>query len=104
MHLVSSEIENYIEEISSKEDSVLQELSRETHLKIPMPQMLSGNVQGRVLEMISSLLQPKRILEIGTYTGYSAICLAKGLSSDGLLYTIDISEELHSMCETYFRK
>jgi caffeoyl-CoA O-methyltransferase len=104
MHLVSSEIENYIEAFSSKEDAVLTELSRETHLKIAMPQMLSGNVQGQLLQMISSLLQPKRILEIGTYTGYSAICLAKGLGSDGLLYTVDVNEELQPMCARYFEK
>jgi caffeoyl-CoA O-methyltransferase len=104
MHLVSSEIENYIEAFSSKEDAVLTELSRETHLKVPMPQMLSGNVQGQLLQMISALIQPKRILEIGTYTGYSAICLAKGLSNDGLLYTLDINEELQPMCEKYFAK
>jgi caffeoyl-CoA O-methyltransferase len=104
MHLVSPEIEKYIESLSSTEDKVLSELSRETHLKIPMPQMVSGNLQGQFLEMISSFIQPKRILEIGTYTGYSAICLAKGLSSDGVLYTIDINEELQPMCARYFEK
>lgn len=104
MHLVSSEIENYIEQFSSKEDEVLSELSRETHLKIQMPQMVSGNIQGQFLEMISTLIQPKRVLEIGTFTGYSAIALAKGLPDDGLLYTIDVNEELQPMCARYFEK
>ena len=104
MHLVSSEIENYIEQFSSSEDEVLRELSRETHLKVQMPQMVSGNMQGQFLEMFSQLLQPKIILEIGTFTGYSAICLAKGLTAGSLLYTIDINEELQPMCARYFEK
>lgn len=104
MHLVSQDLENYIEQYSSKEDEVLAELSRETHLKVQMPQMVSGNIQGKMLEMLSRLIQPKRILEIGTFTGYSAICLAKGLQPDGLLYTIDINEELTPMCSRYFEK
>lgn len=104
MHLVSDSIEKYIEQHSSAEDKVLGELSRETHLKVQMPQMLSGHIQGQFLEMISTLIQPKRILEIGTYTGYSAICLANGLSKNGLLYTIDINEELKPMAEKYLAK
>ena len=104
MQLVSNEIENYIERYSSKEDEVLAGLSRETHLKVQMPQMVSGNIQGQFLEMLSSLIQPKRILEIGTFTGYSAICLAKGLDEDGLLYTVDVNEELQPMCEKYFEQ
>ena len=104
MHLVSEQIENYIEQFSSREDEVLGELSRETHLKIQMPQMVSGNMQGQFLEIFSRMLQPKRILEVGTFTGYSAICLAKGLTADGLLYTIDVNEELQPMCARYFEK
>ncbi len=104
MHLVSAELEKYIDKHSSKEDEVQSELSRETNLKVQMPQMVSGNIQGQFLEMISQLIQPKRILEIGTFTGYSAISLAKGLSDDGLLYTIDINEELQPMCAKYFEK
>ncbi len=104
MHLISDLIENYIEQHSSKEDEVLRELSRETFLKVQMPQMLSGNMQGQFLEMFSRMLQPKRILEVGTFTGYSAICLAKGLIADGLLYTIDVNEELQPMCARYFAK
>jgi caffeoyl-CoA O-methyltransferase len=104
MHLVSADLEQYIEKHSSPEESVLQQLNRETHLKVQMPQMLSGHSQGQFLEMVSRMCQPKRILEIGTYTGYSGICLAKGLSADGLLYTIDINEELQPMVEQYFAK
>lgn len=104
MHLVSSEIEKYIEQHSSPEEPVLKELNRETYLKVQMPAMLSGHLQGRFLETISRMLQPKRVLEIGTYTGYSALCLAKGLADDGILYTIDINEELQSMVEQYVVK
>ena len=104
MHLVSEQLDNYMVEHSAKEDSVLQELTRETHLKVQMPQMLSGQLQGTFLEMIASLLQAKRILEIGTFTGYSGICLARGLANDGLLYTIDINEELTPMVQRYLEK
>lgn len=104
MHLVSEQLDNYMVEHSTKEDAVLQELTRETHLKVQMPQMLSGQLQGTFLEMIASLLQAKRILEIGTFTGYSGICLARGLAQDGLLYTIDINEELSPMVQRYLRK
>jgi caffeoyl-CoA O-methyltransferase len=104
MHLVSAAIEEYIEQHSSPEAPVLKELNRETHVKVQMPQMLSGHLQGQFLEMFSRLQQPKRILEIGTYTGYSGLCLANGLSEGGLLYTIDINEELQTMVEHYVTK
>lgn len=104
MHLVSDKIEQYIAQHSSPEDSVLSALNRETHVKVQMPQMLSGHLQGQFLETLSRMLQPKRILEIGTYTGYSGLCLAKGLTEDGLLYTIDINEELQPMVEQYISK
>jgi len=104
MHLVSVETEHYIEQHSSSEEKVLQELNRETHIKVQMPQMLSGHLQGQFLEMFTRLQQPKRILEIGTFTGYSGICLAKGLATDGLLYTIDVNEELQPMVEHYVEK
>ena len=104
MHLVSAALENYVEQFSSKEDEVLSELTRETHLKVQMPQMVSGHVQGLALEFIAQLIQPKRILEIGTFTGYSAICMAKGLTADGILHTIDVNEELQPMCARYFTK
>jgi caffeoyl-CoA O-methyltransferase len=104
MHLVSEALENYIEEHSSAEDEVLRELARETYLKVPMPQMLSGRVQGQFLQTISSLISPQRILEIGTYTGYSGICLARGLATGGLLITIDINEELEGLVSNYVTK
>jgi caffeoyl-CoA O-methyltransferase len=104
MNLLSDALEHYIDQHASVEDPVLQELSRETHLKVQMPQMLSGHIQGLFLEFVSSLIKPKRILEIGTYTGYSALCLAKGLATDGMLYTIDINEELSEMTGRYFSK
>ncbi len=97
-------LEEYIKNNSTAEDDVLRELSRETFLKVQMPQMLSGHLQGFFLEFISRMIQPGRILEIGTFTGYSAICMAKGLVSDGVLYTIDVNEELRTMAEKYFAK
>lgn len=104
LDILSPAIEKYIKENSTAEDTVLQELTRETHLKIQMPQMLSGHLQGLFLEFISRMVQPRRILEIGTFTGYSAICLAKGLTDDGLLYTIDINDELEPINAKYFEK
>lgn len=104
MHLVSAEIEQYIEQHSSEEELVLRQLTRDTYVKVQMPQMLSGHLQGQFLEMLTRMQQPKRILEIGTFTGYSGIYLAKGLAPDGLLYTIDINEELHPMVEEYIAK
>lgn len=104
MQFLSNEIEQYITQLSDTEDEVLRELSRETHLKIQMPQMLSGHLQGMMLETISRMLQPNRILEVGTFTGYSAICLSKGLADSGLLYTIDTNEELFDFCAKYFKE
>lgn len=104
MKFLPHEIEEYAATFSTKEDEVLYELNRETHLKIMLPQMLSGHIQGNFLKMMSYMVQPKRILEIGTYTGYSAICLAQGLSPGGKLYTIDINKELEDMCRKYFEK
>ncbi len=102
--MVSAALESYVEQYSSKEDEVLSELTRETHLKVQMPQMVSGHIQGLALEFITQLIQPARILEIGTFTGYSAICMAKGLTADGVLHTIDVNEELQPMCAKYFTK
>ena len=104
MRFLPDNIDKYIEQNSSTEDDVLRELTRETYLKVQMPNMLSGNLQGKFLEMFSRLIQPKRILEIGTFTGYSGICLARGLAPDGLLYTIDINEELAPMVTRYVAK
>ncbi|WP_298794744.1 O-methyltransferase [uncultured Allomuricauda sp.] len=104
MHFLSPLLENYIAEHSEAEPPLLTELTRETHLKVIQPRMLTGHFQGRVLSLLSKLINPKNILEIGTYTGYSAICLAEGLQKDGELHTIEINEELHEMQRRYFDK
>ena len=97
-------IEQYILDHSDKEDSVLAELNRETNLKILRPRMLSGHLQGKILEMISKMTRPEKILELGTYTGYSAICLAKGLKENGVLHTIEINDELEDFISKYIQK
>lgn len=84
------------------ESALLQKIDRETHLKVLMPRMLSGHYQGRVLSMLSKLVSPRRILEIGTFTGYASLCLAEGLTEDGLIYTLDINEELEEMVRASF--
>lgn len=104
MNLVAHEIEKYIDAHTTDESDVLQQLNRKTHADILMPQMLSGKVQGQFLKFISQMLQPRRILEIGTYTGYAAICLAEGLTENGKLFTIDINEELTELVNTYIDK
>ena len=100
-NIVPAEIEQYITQHSSAETKNLADLNRETFIKAMMPQMLSGQVQGKFLEFISRMINPEYILEIGTYTGYSAICLAKGLKSAGKLITLDINEELTPMVKKY---
>jgi predicted O-methyltransferase YrrM len=102
MEIVNNQIESYCEKHSSNENQLLQKVNRETHLEVLMPRMLSGHLQGRFLAMISQMIQPKFILEIGTYTGYSALCLAEGLAKDGKLFTIDINEEMSSRVLHYF--
>ena len=87
-------LSEYIEQHSSPESPVLQQITRSTHLEVINPRMLSGHVQGRVLSMISQMIQPKRILELGTFTGYSALCLAEGLTEDGKLITIEHNDEM----------
>jgi predicted O-methyltransferase YrrM len=98
----SAILDSYLDSHASAEDPILAALSRETFLKIQMPQMLSGHVQGLFLESISRMIVPRRILEIGTFTGYSTICLAKGLADDGIIYTLDINEELEPLFSKYF--
>ncbi|WP_417368238.1 O-methyltransferase [Flavobacterium beibuense] len=102
MHFISEELENYAAQHSENEPDLLQKLNRETHQKILQPRMLSGHFQGRVLSMIAKLVNPKNILEIGTYTGYAALCLAEGLATDGELDTIDVNEELVDFQRKYF--
>ncbi|MDO6492809.1 MULTISPECIES: O-methyltransferase [unclassified Cellulophaga] len=104
MHFLSSLLENYIANNSENEPTVLTELTRETHLKVIQPRMLTGHFQGRVLSMLSKIISPENILEIGTYTGYSAICLAEGLRNNGKLHTIDVNEELSHIQQKYFEK
>jgi len=97
-------LEQYILNHISPEEDFLKELDRETHLKILRSRMLSGHLQGKILSMISCMIKPKSILEIGTFTGYSALCLAKGLADDGKLHTIEIDDELESIAKKYFNK
>lgn len=104
MHFLSQALENYIAESSQAEPDLLTELTRETHLKVVRPRMITGHYQGRVLSLITKILSPSYILEIGTYTGYSAICLAEGLTKNGQLHTIDTNEELFEMQRSYFDK
>ncbi len=97
-------IEQYIINHITPEDDFLRELDRETHLKVLRSRMLSGHLQGQILSMISHMVKPKAILEIGTFTGYSALCLAKGLAENGRLHTIEIDDELESIAKKYFTK
>ena len=100
--MISKELEEYASVHSTPESDLLQQLWRETYLKILSPGMLSGHLQGRYLSMISHLMQPKRILEIGTFTGYSALCLAEGLIEEGILHTIEANPELIEIITRYF--
>lgn len=102
MHFLPEDLDDYVLAHSQQEPKLLQDLTRETWQKVLAPRMLSGHFQGRVLSMISKLIQPTSILEIGTYTGYSALCLAEGMSKDAVLHTIDINEELKNFQRKYF--
>ncbi|MFD2891788.1 O-methyltransferase [Flavobacterium chuncheonense] len=102
MHFISEELEHYVEQHSENEPKLLAQLNKETHQKILQPRMLSGHFQGRVLSMLSKIINPKNILEIGTYTGYATLCLAEGMQKDGTLDTIDIKEELVDFQQKYF--
>ncbi|WP_282180619.1 O-methyltransferase [Maribacter stanieri] len=102
MHFLSPLLESYLVDHSQEEPKLLQELTRETHLKVIQPRMLTGHFQGRVLSLLSKLINPLNILEIGTYTGYSALCLAEGLAKNGQLHTIDVNAELAQIQRTYF--
>ncbi|MFT4698963.1 MAG: caffeoyl-CoA O-methyltransferase [Flavobacteriaceae bacterium] len=102
MHFIPDNLDDYVAKHSQAEPKLLQELNHETWQKVLTPRMLSGHFQGRILSIISKLIHPKNILEIGTYTGYSALCLAEGMKKKGLLHTIDINEELHDIQRKYF--
>jgi len=104
MDFLSPELQRYVTEHTSTEPELLKRLNRDTHLHVMKPRMLSGHVQGRFLAMIAHMIRPKQILELGTYTGYSALCLAEGLAPGGLLHTIDVNEELEEMVRGYLKK
>jgi caffeoyl-CoA O-methyltransferase len=97
-------LEKYLLEHSSPEDPVLIELYRETHIRFVNPNMVSGHLQGKMLEFISMMIKPEKILEIGTFTGYSAICLAKGLKPGGKLFTVELDDEMSEFSQSYFQK
>ncbi|WP_194765776.1 O-methyltransferase [Tamlana sp. I1] len=104
MHFIPEKLDDYVVAHSENEPELLQQLTRETYQKILQPRMLSGHYQGRVLSMISKLVNPKNILEIGTYTGYSALCLAEGMQDSGEFHTMDVNEELFDFQRKYFDK
>ncbi|MBA3899195.1 MAG: class I SAM-dependent methyltransferase [Bacteroidetes bacterium] len=104
MDFLDAKLEDYITEHTQNEPEVLKKLNRETHAKVLVPRMLSGHLQGRVLSMLAHMIKPERVLEIGTYTGYSAICFAEGLAANGKIITIDINEELEAMARRYFKE
>lgn len=104
MEFLDEKLEDYVNQHTSPESEILSDLNRQTHINVLQPRMLSGHLQGRTLSLFSKMIQPKRILEIGTYTGYSAICMAEGLSENGKLITIDVNYELEDMVKNYVEK
>lgn len=102
MEFIEESLDKYVCSHTSDENALLKKINRETHLEVLQPRMLSGHFQGRVLSMFSKMIKPNRVLEIGTYTGYSALCLAEGLDNSGKLTTIDVNEELESRVRDYF--
>ena len=104
MEIINESLLNYIDDHSSAESDLLTKINRETYMEVLHPRMLSGHLQGRVLSMLASMIQPQHILEIGTYTGYSALCMAEGLQPAGKLFTIDINAELEERVRNYFAK
>ena len=104
MEFISEDLKNYLIKYCDPEDKLLKSIDRETHLKVSMPRMLSGHYQGRVLSMLSKMIGPKRILEVGTFTGYATLCLAEGLTENGVIHTIDVNAELEDMVRGSFSK
>ncbi len=102
MQRFNESVNKYISDHTTEPNSLLQKLERQTYLKVLRPQMVSGALQGKILEMISCMIRPERILELGTFTGYSALCLAKGLKPNGKLITIDINDELEEFAQSFF--
>jgi len=104
MEFISKELDDYCCNHTSQEDELLSKLNRDTHVKILQPRMLSGHFQGRLLSLLSKMIRPERILEIGTYTGYSGLCMAEGLTETGKLITIDVNAQLEDFTRSYFEK
>ena len=104
MEFIEEELARYVEEHSQPESELLKRINRETHLEVLRPRMLSGHLQGRVLSMLSKMIRPKNVLEIGTYTGYSALCIAEGLAEGGKIITIDKNEELEARVRQYVKE
>jgi caffeoyl-CoA O-methyltransferase len=104
MDFLPENINHYTEDHTSSESALLARINRDTHAKVLQPRMLSGHLQGRILATFSQMIRPKRVLEIGTYTGYSALCFAEGLADDGIIHTIDINEELENRIQGYFHE
>lgn len=102
MEILDSSLQDYLDNHCDAEPEALKTINRETHLKVLKPNMLSGHYQGRLLSMLSKMMQPKRILEIGTFTGYATICLAEGLTEDGIIHTIEVNRELEEMLNQHF--
>ncbi|MES2457630.1 MAG: O-methyltransferase [Bacteroidota bacterium] len=102
MSLINDDMQQLLLSYCEPESDLLKKIDRQTNLKVLMPRMLSGHYQGRVLSMLSKMINPLRILEIGTFTGYATLCLAEGLQKEGLIYTLDINEELEDMVRGYF--
>jgi predicted O-methyltransferase YrrM len=104
MEFIDEKLSKYAEKHTTPENELIKSLNRDTHANVLAPRMLSGHLQGRLLSLFSKMIQPKAILEIGTYTGYAALCLAEGLTNDGILHTIDINEELETRIQKYFNQ
>jgi len=103
-YINNEKLDEYLINHSEKEPELLRSLNRETNLKVLQPRMISGAYQGRLLSLISKIINPKKILEIGTFTGYSTLCLAEGLDKNGQIHTIDVNEELYDLQRKYFKK
>lgn len=104
MEFIDEKLSKYAEKHTTPENELIKSLNRDTHANVLAPRMLSGHLQGRLLSLFSKMIQPKAILEIGTYTGYASLCLAEGLTKDGILHTIDINEELEIRIQKYFNQ
>lgn len=104
MDFLHHDLNKYLASFSSPEDEVLQELTRETFLKVQMPHMISGHLQGQLLQLLVQIANSKNVLEIGTFTGYATLCMAKGLPADGKITTLDLNEELATLCHKYWEK